>query len=233
MALHLQGDSWINFLLLLLGILTVSSAQLTPANCGLQQQGEQQQQLCSFFFRELEDAFTEDEDVPYELQKVFFPVGQLPSLQVDVRIQITLDNVPNVGCTELEELQLDFLNSSSLCSVFGCISSEPYEFEHRWIRSIVSFVIEREELVFLESVNFVAFAASFFNHIDFSRNSIGLPDGNISLVELSNGNVDFNIHIQDQDLRCIPEESVMLAAWEDILPWVSIQFYSILVSIQI
>ena len=207
----MEFHSWSIFLLLLLGSLTLSCAQRTSANCGLLQQGGQQQ-LCALFFRELEDAFTEDEDVPYELQKVFFPVGQLPSLQVDVQIEITLDNLPNVTCPELSEGRA---LSQDIVPLTGT-----YRFEHRWIRSIISFVIEREELVFLESVNFVAFAASFFNHIDFSRSNLGLPDDNISLVDLSDGNVAFDIHIQE-NLPCIPEESVMLAAWEDILPWVS------------
>lgn len=213
MELHLRGYSWSIFLLLLLGSLTLSCAQRTSANCGLLQQGGQQQ-LCALFFRELEDAFTEDEDVPYELQKVFFPVGQLPSLQVDVLIEITLDNLPNVTCPELSEGRA---LSQDIVPLTGT-----YRFEHRWIRSIISFVIEREELVFLESVNFVAFAASFFNHIDFSRSNLALPDDdNISLVDLSNGNVAFDIHIQE-NLPCIPEESVMLAAWEDILPWLQL-----------
>ena len=211
MELHrVQGDSWMFLLLLLLlGSFTISCAQLElPANCGLQQQGGQQQQLCSFFFRQLEDAFVNDVDIPFQLQKLFFPVGRLPSLQVDVYADITLDNVPNIRCTELRGTALS-----------QGTASPTYEFEHRWIRSIISFVIEREELVFLEAVNFVAYAASFFNHIDFSRESIEFPD-NISLVDLSGGDVQFNIHIQN--LSCIPEESVLLEAWEDILPWVSI-----------
>ena len=214
MELHrVQSDSWMSLLvvlLLLLGSFTVSYAQLElPANCGLQQQGSGQQQLCSFFFRQLEDAFTGDADIPYQLQNLFFPVGRLPSLQVDVHTQITFDNVPDIRCTELEGTAL---NQNTV--------SPTYLFEHRWIRSIITFVIEREELVFLESVNFVAYTASFFNHIDFSRESIEFPN-NVSLVDLSGGDVQFNIRIQN--LPCIPEESVMLDAWEDVLPWVSTQ----------
>ena len=225
MESHLQGGSWI-FLLLLLGSLTTSCAQRTLATCGLREEP-----LCSFYFRQLEDAFTSDENILYELQKVFFPVGRLSPLRVDVITEIILDNVPDVNCTDEEflggDIDIAFLNSiplnaadSPLCSIYGCITGEPYKFEHRWIRSLISFVIEREELVFLESANFVAYAASFFNHIDFARQSIEFPD-NDSSVDLSGGAVQFSIRIRN--LPCIPEESVMLDAWEDILPWVSSQ----------
>ena len=110
--------------LLILGSFTAGYAQLgLPANCGLQQQGAGQQQLCSFFFHELEDAFTGDADIPYQLQNLFFPVGRLPSLQVDVHTQITLNNVPNIRCTELDGTTL---NQNTVSPI--------YQFEHRWIR---------------------------------------------------------------------------------------------------
>ena len=203
------------FLLLLVGSLTMSCAERTCDVC--------EQMPCSFFFCQLENAFTDDKDIVYQLQQVFFPVGMLPPGRVDINIQLTLDNVPKVDCDT-------FLNEnggrdsptdiSTLCAMYGCISSEPYRFEHRWIRSIINFVIEREELVFLESVNFVAYATSFFNHIDFSRRNLELPDGNdTSAVDPSDSEVQFRVRIRN--LPCIPEESVMLDAWEDILPWVS------------
>ena len=197
----------------------MSCAQRTLATCGLRDEP-----LCSFFFRRLEDAFTSDENIVYELQKVFFPVGRLSPLRVDVITEIILVNVPDIRCNNLEDADIPLNAAASpLCSMGECITTEPYEeFEHRWIRSIISFVIEREELVFLESVNFVAYAASFFNHIDFARRSIDFLDSNSS-VDLSGGEAQFSIRIPN--LPCIPDKLVLLDAWEDILPWVSNRVY--------
>ena len=208
------------FLLLIMGSLsTMSCAQRTASTCG-----RSEEELCSFYFNRLENAFTSDQNIVYTLQKVFFPVGRLAPSRVDVNTEIRFDNVPNISCSNamFTARNRDIFslrnNTSVLCAMYGCISSAPYRFEHRWIRSIVNFVIESEALVFLESVNFVAYAASFFNHIDFSRENIEFPE-NISSVDLTDSEVQFNLRVPN--LPCIPEVSAVLDAWEDILPWVS------------
>ena len=214
----LQLGAWVNLLLLFVSIsMPWSSAQSTPATCG-----QQNEQSCSFFFDHLEDAFTDDPNIPYTLQRAFFPVGRLPPLRTDIQTEITVTTVPDIDCTDngfvFGNQDISSLpNISTLCSMYQC-TSRSYIFEHRWIRTILSFVIEKEDLGFLASVNTIAFAASVFNQIDFSRAEFEFPE-NISIVDLSDSMVRFNIHIQN--LPCVPEELVLLNAWEDILPWVS------------
>ena len=196
-------------LLLLVGIsMPWSRAQLTPATCGQQ---DREQLLCSFFFDHLEDAFIADPNTPYALQKAFFPVGKLSPLKMDIQTEISVNTVPDIGCADDDFLFrsqdiYSLPNISTLCSIYQCTSSF-YMFEHRWIRTILSFVIEREDLGFLEKVNIVAFAASVFNQIDFSRAEIEFPE-NVSIIDQSDSMVQFSIHIQS--LPCMPQTSVML-----------------------
>ena len=95
-------------------------------------------------------------------------------------------------------------------------------------KSIIGYFVQKEDLNFLQDTNFVAFSAASFNSFDtsvFSR-----AGGHLREDEMDNST---NIAVAERDvvrflltidsLPCKPDNDVLLAAWEDILPWVSSQ----------
>ena len=93
-------------------------------------------------------------------------------------------------------------------------------------------IIEREDLELLQNTNFVAHAAATFNNFDtsvFNNEDLEIEeqnatddDANVTAASVGatrDEAVEFQLTIPY--LPCIPDEGVMLDAWEDILPWVS------------
>ena len=102
-----------------------------------------------------------------------------------------------------------------------------YDWKHQWSKTIVSYIIEREDLELLHNTNFVAFAAAAFNNFDtsvFSDDEEGIEDDNStnssSVSVAGDSTVEFLLTIDY--LPCRPDDGVVLEAWEDILPWVRI-----------
>ena len=114
---------------------------------------------------------------------------------------------------------------SEVCSRFECDSLQ-LEWKHQWSKSIISYIIQRENLDLLQDTNFVAFSTATFNSIDtsvFSKEGDNLDSNdemdNASLASAGRGTMSFQLIIDS--LPCRPDDNVLLTAWEDILPWVS------------
>ena len=184
-----------------------------------------EREICCYLFillNEVDVAFRQ-RDVLYTLRKEFFPSeGALPFL-VDVAVFIEIESVPNVSCNSEEYTFRDY-SISSPPSMSEC-APLMYDWKHQWRKTIVSYIIEREDLELLHNTNFVAFAAAAFNNFDtrvFSDDEEGIEDDNStnsSSVSVAGGStVEFLLTIDY--LPCRPDDGVVLEAWEDILPWV-------------
>ena len=175
-------------------------------------------QVCSYFFDVLERAFTSDRNIIYALQRVFYPVRDRSPILLDVEATVNVLQVPDSPCSD-EEFNRPLASLGDVMCDTTC-TAVSWEWTHQWSRSIINFVIEKEDLGLLQDVNIVAFATALFSHFD---NSIftgeELDPNNITSVQSEL--VEFNIQIPS--LHCIPPDSVMQEAWEDILPWVSWQ----------
>ena len=227
---------------LLLSIFGVCVAQITLEACG----DDDADVTCAFFFNKLNRAFR-DESVLYTLRKSFFPTeGVVPTI-FDVFLTISVESVPNISCTDPEfvfgERTVD--NPPTMNEVCGDVSVTTTEivqviqssrytcslkqwtWKHLWSKTIINHIIEVEDLELLQDTNFVAFAAAAFNTFDtsvFSQpENIFLDETdqmNTSLASAGNAVISFFLTIDF--LPCTPDNGVLLDAWEDILPWVSV-----------
>ena len=208
---------------LLLSLLALGSAQVDLSTCG----DEDSVVTCSFFFVKVDAAFRQ-ENVLYTLRKAFFPAEGAPSLLFDVELALDVEMVPNLACDDPNYSFGDYLISApptldEVCSEHEC---GPYsvEWRHQWSKTIISYIIEREDLELLQDTSFVAFSAASFNSFDtsvFSADPDELDEGsanNQSLGATQDTTVQFQLTIPF--LPCRPDDGVLLDAWEDILPWV-------------
>ena len=207
---------------ILLCLCSLGAAQLTLQTCG----NENSDITCSFFFKTIDNAFR-DETVLYTLRKSFFPTQGAPPALFDVFMTLSIDSVPKMSCRDpyFKERSISSPPSmSEVCSRFECDSLQ-LEWKHQWSKSIISFIIQRENLHLLQDTNFVAFLTSTFNSIDtsvFSKEGDNLDSdekNNASLASAGRETMHFLLTIDF--LPCRPDDNVLLTAWEDILPWVS------------
>ena len=214
---------------ILLCVCSLGTAQLTLQSCG----SDDSDITCSFFFGKVDRAFR-DENVLYTLRKLFFPVeGPSPDV-FDVFMTLSIENVPNVTCRNdaFRDISIKKIPpASDLCNnlEITCTNANySLEWRHQWSKSIIGYFVQKEDLKFLQDTNFVAFSAASFNSFDtsvFSR-----AGGHLREDEMDNST---NIAVAERDvvrflltidsLPCKPDNDVLLAAWEDILPWVSSQ----------
>ena len=223
---------------LLLCLFSLGTAQVSLGTCG----DEDSLVTCSFFFQRVNTAFRQ-ESVLYTLRKAFFPTEGSPPFLFDVQMTLNVESVPNIACKS-EEYPFRGRPVTSpptmmeVCehSVYNCSGiPQPWSWTHQWSKTIVSYIIQREDLELLQNTNFAAHAAATFNNFDtsvFSNDDLGLEeqnatddddddddDANASVGATRDEAVEFQLTIPY--LPCIPDERVMRDAWEDILPWVS------------
>ena len=208
---------------ILLCVCSLGAAQLTLQTCG----DENSDITCSFFFRRVDTAFR-DETVLYTLRKSFFPTQGAPPALFDIFMTLNIESVPNITCSDrnfafAESSVSSPPEMSEVCNLYTCDSLQ-LEWEHQWSKTIVSFIIERENLELLQDTNFVAFSAATFNRFDtsvFSQEEDDLMSNmtnNTSSSLAGRQIVRFLLNIDF--LPCRPDDNVLLDAWEDILPWV-------------
>ena len=212
-------------LCILLCVCSLGTAQLTLQTCG----DENSDITCPFFFFEkVEKAFRKDK-VLYTLRKYFPTQGSPPAL-FDVDMTLIISSVPNSTCNDsILEINFDFGESSGSSSPetsdVPIFSPLILHWEHQWSKTILGFIIERENLVLLQFTNFVAFLTAVLDRIDtsvFSKEGNNLKsnsESNASLALAGIETLDFLLTIDS--LPCRPDDDVLLTAWEDILPWVS------------
>ena len=209
---------------ILLCVCSLGAAQLTLQTCG----DENSDITCSFFLDKVDNAFR-DETVLYTLRKSFFPTkGALPAL-FNVFMTLNIVSVPDISCRDPDFKEISISSPpemSEVCSRYTCESLQ-LEWEHQWSKTIVGFIIEREDLDLLQDTNFVAFSTAVFNSFDtgvFSQEGENLDsndemDNTTSLASAGRETIRFLLTIDF--LPCRPDDNVLLNAWEDILPWVS------------
>ena len=224
---------------LLLCLCTLCAAQIDLKTCG----DEDSVVTCSFFFRKVDEAFRQ-ENVLYTLRKAFFPTEGAPPFLFDVDLTLEIENVPTLSC---HDDRYQFGDSSvgdppkmeDVCKVHEC-TSHSVHWTHQWSKTIISYIIEREDLELLQDTNFVAFSAANFNSFDTSvfsddeeedlenvntntssNSTSSSSDSRDSLSSTQDTTVQFQLTIPY--LPCRPDDMVLLRAWEDILPWVSEQ----------
>ena len=208
---------------ILLCVCSLGAAQLTLQTCG----DENSDITCSFFFRRVDNAFR-DETVLYTLRKSFFPTQGAPPALFDIFMTLNIESVPNISCNDpffafSESSVSNSPEMSEVCNLYTCDSLQ-LEWEHQWSKTIVSFIIERENLELLQNTNFLAFAAATFNSFDtsvFSQEGDNLMNGQDTNNSISRAGREVIRFLLNVDfLPCRPDDSVLLEAWEDILPWV-------------
>ena len=200
-----------------ISVMQLSSAAPTLGTCG-----QPTQDVCSYFFNALELAFVNNSDVPYALQRAFFPTGTISPLLLDVHTTVTVTNIPSVQCTD-EDFQ--YRSSSihtlppvdQLCINYNC-TSMTWRWTHQWSQTVINFVIGKENLDLLQDVNFIAYATAAFNSFD-TGTLINFLQGSNTRENSTSSEVRFSLIIPS--LHCIPSEDALLEAWGDIVPWVS------------
>ena len=211
----------------LLCLFSLGTAQVSLGTCG----DEDSLVTCSFFFQTVNTAFRQ-ESVLYTLRRAFFPTEGSPPFLFDVQMTLNVESVPNIACKseEYEEFRDSPVTSLpsmvEVCSIYNCSGiPQPWSWTHQWSKTIISYIIQREDLELLQNTNFVAHAAATFNNFDtsvFSNDDLGLEEQNATNASVGatrDEAVEFPLTIPY--LPCIPDERVVRDAWEDILPWVS------------
>ena len=77
--------------------------------------------------------------------------------------------------------------------LFECDSLQ-LEWKHQWSKSIISYIIQRENLDLLQDTNFVAFSTSTFNSIDtsvFSKEGDNLDSDEKNNASAGRGTMSF------------------------------------------
>ena len=207
----------------LLCVCSLSTAQLDLKTCG----SENSDITCSFFFQKVDQAFRE-RDVLYTLRKSFFPSqGARPQL-FDIFMTVNINSVPNITCSNDDFLFRDStINNvpgmSEVCSSYTCLPHS-LEWEHQWSKTIITYIIEREDLHLLQDTNFIAYSAATFNNFDTSvfsevGDNLREDEMNSSLSSID-GRSTISFLLSIDFLPCRPDDGVLRGAWEDILPWV-------------
>ena len=222
---------------LLLCMFSLCRAQLSLRICG----DDNADITCSFFFSKVDAAFR-DETVFHTLWNSFFPARGAASDQFKIFSTIQVEYIPNITCKDLNYLFGERVVSrpptiSEVCSsnAYECGTRE-WKWEHQWSRTIIRYIIEVEDLHFLKATNFVAFTTSKFNTFDTSvfsepeRKNLAMYDttNNETSTLASIGRTSINFFLRIDFLPCIPDDEILLDAWENILPWVCITMYYII-----
>ena len=209
---------------LLLWLSSTCQAQHTFQTCA------EDPATCSYFSGAIRDQFFE-RSILQTLRKAFFPTRGSSPILFDVFMRVRVEQVPNISCTSSE---YPFANRpittnismADVCNSGTCVSQQ-WNWQHQWSRSIINFVIEREDLEFLPDTNFISFASAFFNNFDTSVFSINRASATIenstnSTVATTQGEGTLRFFLTIPFLPCTPSEELMRTAWEDILPWVGL-----------
>ena len=206
-------------------------AQLSLRTCG----DEDADITCSFFFSKIDAAFR-DETVFYTLRNSFFPTKGVTSDQFKIFSTIQVENIPNITCKDPNYMfgdrvvsHLPTMNEVCTSNGYECGTRE-WKWEHQWSRTIIRHIIEIEDLRLLQATNFVAFTTSKFNTFDTSvfsepeRKDLTEFDvmNNKTSTLASTGRTSITFVLRIDFLPCIPDDEILLNAWENILPWVCI-----------
>lgn len=219
------------FCVILSIIIVLGSGQVDLKTCG----DRESTVTCPFFFNKIDAAFRQ-RNALYTLRKAFFPTEGAPPFLFDVEMSLNVERIPNVDCDDEEYAFRDDLitsppSESEVCDLlYECRPLDPRpNWKHQWSKTIVSYIIEREDLELLQDTNFIAYAAAAFNNFDtsvFSQESLELDgDNSTNSSGLSRSNMaarSVQFHLIIPFLPCRPDDEVLLRAWEDVLPWVSI-----------
>ena len=207
----------------LLCVCSLSTAQLDLKTCG----SENSDITCSFFFQKVDKAFRE-RDVLYTLRKSFFPSqGARPQL-FDIFTTININSIPNITCSDDDFMFCDspinnLPSMSEVCSVYTCLPHS-LEWEHEWSKTIITYIVEREDLQLLQDTNVVAYSTAIFNNFDtsvFSEVGDHLRENEMnSSLSSIDGRDTIRFLLSIDFLPCRPDDGVLRGAWEDILPWV-------------
>ena len=201
----------------------MSTAQVDLRTCG----DENSDITCSFFFKKVDTAFRQT-DVLYTLRKSFFPNEGARPILFDVFMTLEVEQVPDIMCSdefyEFGDMPINNPpNVSDVCSIYMC-DTLTLEWRHQWSKTIITYIIEREDLELLQDTNFVAYAAATFNSFDtsvFSDDGENLPGDTDTNSSLSLAGREITRFLLSIDfLPCKPDDGILLEAWEDILPWV-------------
>ena len=203
-----------------------SAAQPTLEECG----SAGSEVTCSFFFNQVDAAFKDDNTL-YTLRKFFFQTEVTP-VSFDVVMTLTVKNLPDIPCSDLDIPvsyfeQEDYLNTE-ICQNISTdsqiqLSCSSYQntWRHQWSRTILSFIIAREHLEILQDTSIAAFSIAEFNSFDTSVFSKENSEGHVNSSQISSDSKSISLFLQIDFLPCMPDEEVLLTAWEEILPWVS------------
>ena len=211
---------------ILLCACSLGAAQLTLKTCG----DENSDITCPFFFFEKVDKAFRKEKVLYTLRKSFFPTQGAPPTLFDVDMTLIISSVPNSACNDsILDFNIDFGESSGSSSPetsdVPIFSPLLLHWDHQWSKTILGFIIERENLVLLQFTNFVAYLTAVLDRIDtsvFSKEDNNLKSNNESNASLALSGIEtLHFLLTIDSLPCRPDDDVLLTAWEDILPWVS------------
>ena len=221
----------------LLALCNLGSTQVDLKTCG----DENSAVTCAFFFNKVDGAFRQ-RNVLYTLRKAFFPTEGAPPFLFDIEMTLEIESVPNVMCKSDDYAFGDFPISSppsksEVCDLLYDCDPLVLRWTHQWSKTIVSYIIEREDLELLQDTNFVAFAAATFNSIDtsvFSDDGGGLEDNSTNSTSLGVAGVEaVQFYLTIDHLPCRPDDNVLLEAWEDILPWVGERSHALLLHVRV
>ena len=213
-------------IILLAFLCSPGTAQVHLRTCG----DEDSVVTCSFFFGKVNEAFRQ-RNVLYTLRKAFFPSeGNLSPLFV-VAMTLDVENVTRIAC---KDKNYEFGNSSvdsppsmdEVCSIYDC-GPLTLGWRHQWSKTVISYIIKREDLDLLKNTSFNAFAAAAFSTFDAVIDHLGKlrVNGTTNISSLGATRDDtVQLHLIIPELPCRPDNGVLLDAWEDILPWVSPSF---------
>ena len=221
------------FIITLLWLSSTCRAQHTFQTCA------EDPDTCSYFFDAIRDRFFE-RSILHTLRKAFFPTRGSSPILFDIFMTVHVEQMPNIICTSSDypfanqpittNIRVeDVCNSGTVVpgsDSYTCVSQQ-WNWQHQWSRSIINFVIEKEDLEFLQDTNFISFASAYFNNFDTSifsinRESATIENSTNSSVASIWGEGTLRFFLKIPFLPCTPSEELMRRAWEDILPWVGL-----------
>ena len=207
---------------ILLCLCSLSTAQLDLKTCG----DEDSVVTCPFFFSKVNDAFRQP-NVLYTLRKAFFPTDGKPPVIFGVEMTLDIENSTNIACKDEDYL---FGNVSvdtpptmdEVCSYYECVPLQ-FGWEHEWSKTVISYIIKREDLDLLQATNFNSYVAATFKTFDLVLENLArLQENGTNSTSLGVTREDtVQFHLVIPELPCQPDKNVLRDAWEDILPWVS------------
>ena len=219
------------FLITLLWLSSTCQAQHTFQTCA------EDPDTCSYFFDAIRERFFE-RSILYTLRKAFFPTRGSSPILFDVFMRVRVEQAPNISCTSSDYpfANQPITTNISMADVCNTCVSQQWNWQHQWSRSIINFVIEREDLEFLQDTNCISFASAFFNNFDattvfsnfdttvfsINRESATIENSTNSSVASIWGEGTLRFFLKIPFLPCTPSEGLMRRAWEDILPWVGL-----------